>query len=96
MWGKEKYGDRKCINCGYLGKKDTEGYAQTCFIANAEERTTGQLLAHSILGSVCLRTIPWCFADKSNLKDEFESRPRKGLLSARNRDRYALEAPKEQ
>ncbi len=72
MWKKEEYGDDKCINCGYLGKKDTQGFGRECFIASAEERTTGNLAHHIIPGMSSLTTVPWCFCGKFNLKDEVD------------------------
>ena len=74
MWGKEKYGDGNCVNCGYLGKKSTAGFDEICFTASAEDRTTGQLAYHSTLqgGLTSLNTVPWCYVGKANLKDEVD------------------------
>lgn len=70
MWKEEEYGHDKCINCGYLGKKDTLGLSQECYIANAEERTTGNLAYHTIITKIRFDTVPWCYVGKANLKDE--------------------------
>ena len=72
MWKEEEYGHDKCINCGYLGKKDTLGLGQECYIANAEERTTGTLSHHTIITRMRLDTVPWCFVGKADLNDEVE------------------------
>ncbi|MFC2072475.1 hypothetical protein ACFLUU_07230 [Chloroflexota bacterium] len=70
MWKKEEYGDGSCINCGYLGKKDMEGFGEI-WTASAEDRTTGQLVRHlTFMGSH--KTVPWCFVGKFNLKDEVD------------------------
>ena len=72
MWKEEEYGHGKCINCGYLGKKDTLGLGQECYIANAEERTTGTLSHHIIITRMSLDTVPWCFVGKADLNNEVD------------------------
>lgn len=74
MWkSSEEYGKGQCINCGYLGKKDTEGYSKI-WTVSAEDRTTGQLARHLTFfgGSTHLNTVPWCLVGKANLKDEVD------------------------
>ena len=74
MWKEEEYGHGKCVNCGYLGKKDIEGFGEICFTASMEDRTTGQLVHHNTFqgGLTSLDTVPWCFVGKANLKDEVD------------------------
>lgn len=71
MWKEEEYGQGKCINCGFLGKRDNI-FGQECYTANADERTTGNLAHHIVPGIVQLDTIPWCFIGKANLKNEVD------------------------
>lgn len=77
MWKSEEYGTGRCINCGYLGKKDTAGFGEMCFTVSAEDRTTGQLARHSTLNvrPGQFITVPWCFVGKVNLKEELDHLP---------------------
>jgi Zn ribbon nucleic-acid-binding protein len=71
MWKSEEYGTRRCINCGYLGKKDTEGLGE-CFAVSAEDRQSGELSHHKTFHGhlIQISTIPWCFVAKADLRDE--------------------------
>jgi hypothetical protein len=74
MWKEQEYGTRRCINCGYLGKKDTTGFEEECFIASAGDRINGQLSSHRTLRVSIGQfiTLPWCSVDRANLKDEVD------------------------
>jgi hypothetical protein len=74
MWKSEVYGTRCCINCGYLGKKDVNGFNEECFTASAEDRSNGRLARHATFrGAVGnFITVPWCFVGKADLKQELD------------------------
>jgi hypothetical protein len=85
MWKSEVYGTRRCINCGYLGKKDVNGFNEECFTASAEDRLNGRLARHvTFRGAVGnFITVPWCFVGKADLKHEIDQTDTKGIEETR-------------
>lgn len=66
----EEYGKGRCINCGFLGKKDIDGYGQEYYIASSINREEGNLSHHIILSKLQLDTIAWCYMDKADFIPE--------------------------
>jgi hypothetical protein len=77
MWKSDEYGTRRCINCGYLGKKDINGFNEECFTASAEDRVNGLLARHRTLRISVGQfiTVPWSSVGKANLKEELDHLP---------------------
>ena len=71
IWQEEVYGTRRCINCGFLGKRSPEIDA-ACFHASGKDRISGILNQHHPLGGgeTNLSTIPWCFVGKADFVKE--------------------------
>ena len=76
----KEYGTGRCINCGYLGKKDTNVHTSECYEASTFERISGTLLKH--MGAPTdpsthrpqIQTFPWCFVGKAYIHDEVDAR----------------------
>ena len=56
----DKFGEGRCINCGFLGKKDRRPEASICYEASAVDRISGKFIETS----AGLTTVPWCFLSK--------------------------------
>jgi len=70
----EEYGTGRCVNCGYLGKRDEDLRISECYPASEYDRSFGKLDTHIISkgsgASVHFKTFPKCFVGKANLREE--------------------------
>jgi len=79
-WG-EQWGRGRCINCGFLGKRDCVSSISVCYEATAADRLAGQLTEYrmeptqhgGMTNRALLRTYPWCFLGKAHILDELNS-----------------------
>ena len=51
----------RCVNCGFLGKRDKNATVSACYEASAVDRLTGSLTSLGVL----IATRPWCFVGKA-------------------------------
>lgn len=72
IWREELYGTRRCVNCGFLGKRSPQ-FDEVCFHASGKDRISGIFNRHHTLagGETNLTdTIPWCFVGKGDFLKE--------------------------
>jgi len=67
----------RCLNCGYLGKRDKDATASNCYEATIEERLMGELtkftgmpIDYSPYERQIISTRPWCFINKAQFYQE--------------------------
>jgi hypothetical protein len=65
----KQFGTGRCINCGFLGKRDKQNTFSMCYEASDIERQTGWLNLQ--VGSIATR--PWCFVGKVNFVEELQT-----------------------
>ena len=76
----EQFGKGKCINCGFLGKRDCISSVSICYEATSVDRLEGQLTEYrmeptqsgGMTNRALLRTLPWCFIGKAGFLVELE------------------------
>ena len=81
IWKEEVFGTRRCVNCGYLGKRDNISSVSICYEATAIDRQTGMLTktmgmptgAPAIGGRHDIPTRPWCYVGKAHFQEELEA-----------------------
>jgi len=78
IWKEEIFGTRRCVNCGFLGKKDSISSVSICYEATAVDRQSGNLTetrslptANASIGQrPKISTLPWCFVGKADFIKE--------------------------
>lgn len=69
--GFSQFGEGRCINCAFLGKRAWHMVASECFIASGPDRNSGQLYLHETIEfGRTLETVPWCYVNATNLYEE--------------------------
>ena len=82
MAWEEQWGTGRCINCGFLGKRDKISSVSECYSATAVDRLTGIL--NEAKGDIVtpfgmgvqraiISTYPWCFIGKADFLTELET-----------------------
>lgn len=61
----EQFGEGKCVNCGFLGKREARSTMSVCYEASIIDRLSGNLTSYA--GVV---TRPWCFVGEAFIGDE--------------------------
>ncbi len=77
VW-EEEFGTGRCINCGFLGKRDQQPTISACYEATSDDRRTGQLTellgphtsSRSITSRPKIATRAWCFVHKAHFSAE--------------------------
>ena len=79
IWKQEVYGTGRCVNCGYLGKRDGDLRISECYGVSEYDREFGTLDEYidprpktTIEIVPKIKTFPWCFVGKANLRRETE------------------------
>ena len=74
IWKEEVFGTRRCVNCGFLGKRSPQ-FDEVCFHASGKDRLSGIFNRHNTLagGATNLTdTIPWCYVNKADFLKELQ------------------------